>query len=802
MNADKPQYFLMREAEEFANRSTRIIWDAKRKALVLGQNQTLRLPDNDSADVLSTWQNATTIVVDKFNQQGRIAADGQSIEYNAGAGFKTLVDGNLHPVDVPAGNFVDIALGGDGRLAAAYSNDTDTHGVLVFHLAKRWQVALSLPERPLRVVVDKDNKVWCATASQLICCVGEPLPHTYTPKRDQFEPVNINPHPLKIVWQMSWPVTDAPLALCHDQHYLYALVHDGLGGQTIRRRSLVLSLGELQGFTVDSESPFAMDIHALRPSSENDPNNQDNVGNRLALMTPQQTGDTNFIQRDCTIVQLQTASADEPTEIGQAFLVRERFPMLSQVQARFVSSADGHARYQAAVEPEGEAATAGFDIYPRRLQALQRPRYYTAAMTTLSENLDSGLPNTIWHRLYMEGCIPPGTKVIIYAKAYNNPDQRTSTPFVQQQTLVWCAHRSEQAFGQGIVDAKPQQSGLFELLLQRNKGPVRRLQGRYLQLRVRFESDSRHSPAIHALKIVYPRLSYQERYLPEHFRQEFSVDPALDDHPANGADVRERLLAAFEGVLSPIENQIASSEVLLNPENTPAVHLPWLAELLGQNVPDHWPEKRQRRWLAATGELQRWRGTLAGLNLALDIISDGAVGRGQIVLVENFRLRRTMATILGLNMDDEDHPLTLGTGMSGNSIVGDSLILAENDTRSFLALFSPELATATEAAEVEEFFNRYANRVTVLLHGEAKKLKGVVTSVLHQQLPAQLEWAIVETDHPFVLGLAPLLGVDTFIERRPPPKRVTLDDTYLGKEGLLQNPAALSPQDVNRVREM
>ncbi len=167
-------------------------------------------------------------------------------------------------------------------------------------------------------------------------------------------------------------------------------------------------------------------------------------------------------------------------------------------------------------------------------------------------------------------------------------------------------------------------------------------------------------------------------------------------------------------------------------------------------------------------------------------------------MVENFRLRRTMATILGLTMDDEDHPLTLGTGMSGNSIVGDSLILAENDTRSFLALFSPELATATEAAEVEEFFNRYANRVTVLLHGDAKKLKGVVTSVLHQQLPAQLEWTIVETDHPFVLGLAPLLGVDTFIERRPPPKRVTLDDTYLGKEGLLQNPAALSPQDVNR----
>jgi hypothetical protein len=87
--------------------------------------------------------------------------------------------------------------------------------------------------------------------------------------------------------------------------------------------------------------------------------------------------------------------------------------------------------------------------------------------------------------------------------------------------------------------------------------------------------------------------------------------------------------------------------------------------------------------------------------------------------------------------------------------------------------------------------------VTVLLHGDAKRLKEVVRETLAQQMPAHLEWRIVETDHPFVLGLSPLLGVNTFIERRPPDRPVILDDTYLGHEGLLKNPPAFSPRDVN-----
>jgi phage tail-like protein len=786
MDSNNVNYFLIREADEFANRSTRIQWDRSRRALVLAQNQELRLPASDAVAALAEWQNARPLVFDAFAQQGRIHTSNQQLEYNAGRGYLPLVDGNLQPVDAPAGDFTDLVLGGDGRLAAGYSNDSDTHGILVFHLARRWQVAVDgLPARPLRVHVDPENKVWCLTATHLICCEGEPLPHTYVPARDRFEPVSVNPHPLQIVLTTALPVADQPLALCSNDNELFILVHDGSGGQSIISRSLQPGASSLKRFTLDPDCPFAIDMQFVSVA-------------RLALLAPRQAGDSDFTQRDCAVVQPEWNSEDET---GEAMLIRERYPMLSQAVARFVSSADARLRYQAEVDSESVEAEQGFEIDTRELHPLQRPRYYAAATATLTRSLDSGQPDTVWHRLYMEGCIPPGTRVIIYVKTYNNPDQRSSTRYIRQPDWVWCEHRSDQAYGRGLVDAVPGERGLFECLLQRDAGPVRRMVGRYLQLRIRLESDSRHSPAIYALKVYYPRFSYQEAYLPEHFRQEHPVDSANDDLPANGADLRERLFAAFEGVLTPLEGQLASSEILLSPENTPAAHLPWLAELMGQTVPDHWPTERRRRWIAATGLLQRWRGSLAGINLALDIITDGAVGRGQVVLVENFRLRRTMATILGLDMDDSDHPLTLGTGMSGNSIVGDSLILAEADTREFLALFSPELATNAEAEIVEEFFDRYAHQVTVLLHGQARQLKEVVEAALEEQMPAHLEWQILETDHPFVLGLSPLLAVDTFIERRPPPKRVTLDDTYLGSEGLLRNHAALSPQDVNARRE-
>ena len=806
MDTNNLPYFLLREPEEFAADSYRLEWHSDCNALMLAQNQELRLPTTGKAASLARLATATPLVFDRYGQLCRIHSGGTYLEYNAGRGYLPLQDGDLNVVDALAGSFIDLAINHEGRLAASYSDtNTNQHGLLVFHLAKRWQAAVTLPERPLRVWIDNNQVVWVLGTTKLMRCTGEPLPHTYKPQADRFEPLAENPHPLQVQESFGLRPADLPaaeqklalltdqeqpLALCGDDEHIYLLTTGTGTAQAVV--SLPLSGNRLQAkrYPLDKTVPFAVDMGWVSPG-------------RLALMPVQEVADTAFVKRDCAVVQLRWHKAkNSNAAIGEGLLIRERYPMLSQAEPRFLASADGVLRYQAKVDAESEEGSLGFTIRPRELHALQRPRYYTIRTAKDDDpvsvaELDSGLPNQVWHRVYLEGRIPAGTRLRLFARVYNNPDDKNETPYIEQPDWVWCPFRSDQPFGKGLVETKTNESGLFETLLQRRGGPVRRLVGRYLQLALVFESDGRHTPAVHALKIYYSRFSYQEAYLPEHFRQEHVVNPALDDLPANGADIRERLLAAFEATWTPLEAQIASAELLLHPQFTLADYLPNLAQCLGQTLPEQWPVERKRRWLLESGNLQQWRGTLYGVQLALDILTDGAVARGQVVLVENFRLRRTMATILGVQMDDEEHPLTLGTGVSGNSIVGDSLILADEDQRDFIALFAPGLATATEKKIVANFFDRYANQVTVLLHGAARRFNDVVQSTLEQEMPAHVQWRLVETDHPFVLGLAPLLGVDTFLEHQPPARPVILDDTWLGREGLLKNPPAFSPRDVH-----
>ena len=78
--------------------------------------------------------------------------------------------------------------------------------------------------------------------------------------------------------------------------------------------------------------------------------------------------------------------------------------------------------------------------------------------------------------------------------------------------------------------------GLFELLLQCANGNVRRLAGRWLQLRIGLAGDGRRTPQLRALRVYAPRFDYQEHYLPELFRQQETRSEA--PAPANGADLQ------------------------------------------------------------------------------------------------------------------------------------------------------------------------------------------------------------------------------------------------------------------------
>ncbi len=797
MDVNNTPYFLLRTADEFEQGSSRLCWQPALQALTLAQNQTLRLPAATApAAALAAWQSATPLALDRFHQLGRLSGDRQRVEFNSGNGFQPLRDNELAGVTVPVGTFTDLMLGGDGRLALPWS-DGSAHGLVVFHLARRWQTRCDLSldtdgltalTAPRRACVDCDNQIWLASADRLLLCSGEPLPQPYDAQPARFEPEPLNPHALTLRWTQPLPAGWQALALCSDDDLIYVLAHDGNGAQAILTRPRQDRPD--RPFAVcpcAADVPFLIDLALASDSARP-------VPGRLAALAPQQAGDTAFVQRDATILELR-----HQQDTTTAELVHERYPMLSLAVPRFLSSADGQLRYQADPNPEFP----GYSPYPRELHALRRPQYPLEGTALLQQVLDAGQPDTLWHRLYLDACIPAGCAIDIAVRVYATPEQRGSAPLLPQPEPLWNPLPSELPFATALAGHEPGTRGLFEILLQRlpdkdgRAGPVRRLTGRYLQIQVTLRSNGRQTPALHALRVYAPRFAYQEAYLPELFRQELEPQPALTG-PANGADVRERLLAAFEGVLTPLEGRVAAAAQLTHPDAAPPEHLPWLAEVLGTALPPHWPVDRQRRLVRDATLIQQFKGTLFGVQLALDIASDGGIQRGEIVLVENFRLRRTMATILGINLDDADHPLTLGTGMSGNSIVGDSLILSEGDAREFLALFAPGQAkTANEVATVNAFFERYAHQVTVLLHGPAARLRERVDAVLQEQMPAHLQWQIFETEHPFVLGTSPLLAVDTFIETTPPPRRVNLNQTWLGREGVLTNPAAFSPADIN-----
>ncbi len=790
MDSNGTRFVLIKGPGDFRSAHRDCGWNPLSGAFTLARQDQPRLPHLDPSRAQQLWHDATPYVLDDHNQIGRLSGDRHRFEWSLswpgtqwqpvraaieGGVADTAAAVTLDPVAAPrATHFTDLHLGGSGLVALPYSDGANDHGLLLLHLRRRWQISCPLPFAPVRAWVDGEDRIWIAGETQLGLCRGAPLPQPYTPRGDRFEPEQVNPDPLRLLWQQPLPTHGGLMALAADDNSVVLLVRDAIA--TDQQQLLVRPLSAAANATFTSyplpaDLPLATDIGYV-------------AANQLLLLPPFEEGARRGQERDCPLIYLNTSESGT----AMAQLLPERWPRRSEADigrgVRFVRHRDNSAR---TMTIEG--------VTP--LYRLAQARFPHRASAVLTQPLDSGTPGTVWHRLYIEACIPSGCRIEIEAHAFEVWRNPSAHPWEKQPEPAWLPITSELPFATAALTPVPEREGLFEVLLQRSNGAVRDLAGRYLRLRLTLSGDGRHTPAIYAIRAWYPRFSWQANFLPNHFHQQQPLPAAtpIVTEAANGADLRDRLLACFEGMMTPIEERIAAAETLLYPDATPAPFLPWLAQLNATRLPPHWPEPRQRLWLAHQGNLQRHNGSYGGLCRALDIITDGGVRRGEVVPVELFRLRRTLSTILGIDMDDAQHPLTLGTGQSGNSIVGESLILADDHSREFLALFAPELAVGTlERDTVERFFDHYARRLTVVLHGPARQLRQVVAEALPGLVPAVVQWQLLESDHPFVLGLSPLLRIDTYLEKELAQGRVQLDRTHLGRGHLLQNPVALAPE--------
>lgn len=273
-----------------------------------------------------------------------------------------------------------------------------------------------------------------------------------------------------------------------------------------------------------------------------------------------------------------------------------------------------------------------------------RPRFETNA-TLETPEFDGGEPECKWHRLMIDGRIPPESKVEVWTRASN---EKQDLPFTEWQPepglyrrrdgseLPYAVNRTATATCSGA------EYSTWELLFQRARG-------RFIQIKLRLSGNGRTTPRLRAMRAYYPRFSYLEHYLPAVYRED-----------AQSASFLDRFLANIEGFYTSIEDRIAAVQVLFDFRSAPADYLDWLAGWMGIVLDPSWDDLKRRLFIQHAMDFFQYRGTIHGLKTALRLAMEDCVDeavfdvarssdnqRDSIRIIESYRSRKTPGIVLG-----------------------------------------------------------------------------------------------------------------------------------------------------------
>src|SRR5436190_8300234 len=275
----------------------------------------------------------------------------------------------------------------------------------------------------------------------------------------------------------------------------------------------------------------------------------------------------------------------------------------------------------------------------------RRPRY-SADATLYTRVFDGRDPDCVWHRLMLDGRIPPETNIEISTRAANDARELPNTQWQREPQLYRRGDGSELPFLRWMQPSMCAASGnailgdgTWELLFQQARG-------RYLELRIRLLGDERSTPRLRSLRAYYPRFSYLTNYLPAVYREDEQSSSFLD-----------RFLANVEGLYTTLEDKIATTQVLFDVRSAPRDVLDWLAGWFGIALDPSWDEPKRRLLIKHAMDFFQYRGTIRGLMMALHLALDSCVDetifsdpRRQnetIRIVERYLTRKTPAIALG-----------------------------------------------------------------------------------------------------------------------------------------------------------
>ncbi|GAB4275686.1 MAG: hypothetical protein Kow0092_31320 [Deferrisomatales bacterium] len=778
MDANGQRFWMVAEGDQLDLSDTRAAWEPRRRVLRLASRRRLpHLPaDRERArlradgppftlDEAGTWAAA---LGDRRQVTAFGAFDDPEGIYTAPLGERVL----------------DLSLGREGVLYLAVGSDTDAR-VMLLDRRDRWgPVALAAEGfRPDRIVAAADGGAWAFDRGRGRVGRVRGLPLRRRPFGEYApgtaRPCGEDPDPprLELRGDLALPPGRELVAAAPTLTGGVGLLLWGPGGEEAE----IALLGD-RGLAGPARLPGARAPFSLGWVE----------GNRWAVL---------FEGVGEAIVYALGAGGEGAQPVG------DRYPLVGWEGDRFVNALAAPVRY-----PSRRAQ--GSDA--RELRALHRlsaPGLARAARVALRSPFDSGSPRTEWHRIYLEAALPAGTGVRVLLRAADDPGELAAAAPAEHRfgavpgvagdpegvpAGAWVPAASEIPFHPGLLDCprRPGQAGLFTALVQRAGRVTRALRGRYLAVELELLGDGHRSPEVAAVRLYGPRFSYVDRYLPELYRETEFGPRAEAEGPATGPDFLQRFLGLFEGILTPLEDRVAAAHLVTDPVTAPADALDWLAGWVGLSLEPGLPVERKRSMVRHATRLYRARGTPRGLALALDLATGGAVARGEVVLVEDFRLRRTFATILGADLADEDDPLLAGLVASGNSYVGDTLFLGEEEKKEFLALFAPELSeTPAEREAVAALFDRLAHRITVLVHREASPEElGFLRRVVTLETPAHVAARVLAASHPLRVGLSALTGVDTYLRPRAAPEPARAGRTYLGRKDFVLGRGTLDPR--------
>ncbi len=240
----------------------------------------------------------------------------------------------------------------------------------------------------------------------------------------------------------------------------------------------------------------------------------------------------------------------------------------------------------------------------------QKRQSYADANAILSPSFDSQVPQCVWDRIRIDGCIPPGTSVTIEARASDDLAMigaAAEIGWIRQPNPYLNRDGGELPGKRAIARAATDKTlgiGCWDVLLQG-------VTGRYCELRITLAGDGRFTPHLRALRLWYPRFSWPARFLPGAYRE----DPAP-------ADFLERFLANMEGIDTVAEGRIATAQALFDTRIAPVEALDWLAGWYDMALDPRWDENRKRLFVRNASRFFGWRGTARGIKAALRLAFD------------------------------------------------------------------------------------------------------------------------------------------------------------------------------------